>query len=139
LGIEFRQADVHELPFDDDAFDAVVGNFLIMHLGRPDQAMAGLVRVLVPGGRIALTAWDFPEGSRLLGLFIDAVGEAGAPPPDELPPGPDVFRFSDDDEFEALMRAHGLEDRTVKRVEFTHRVATADQPLAGFLARDPLV
>jgi SAM-dependent methyltransferase len=133
-GIEFHEADVHELPFDGGSFDAVVGNFLIMHLGRPDQAMAGLVRVLVPGGRMALTAWDFPERSRLLGLFIDAVGEAGATPPDELPPGPDVFRFSDDDEFDALMLAHGLEERTVERVEFTHRVGTADELWAGFLA-----
>ena len=132
--IDFREANVHELPFEDGSFDAVVGNFLIMHLGRPEEAMAGLVRVLVPGGRIALTAWDFPERSRLLGLFLDAVGEAGATPPDELPPGPDVFRFSADEEFDALMRAHGLEDRRVERVEFTHRVPSADELWAGFLA-----
>lgn len=133
-GIEFREADVHELPFEDGSFDAVVGNFLIMHLGRPEQALAGFVRVLRPGGRIALTAWDFPERSRLLGLFLDAVAEAGATAPDELPPGPDVFRFSADDEFDALMRAQGLEDRGVERVELTHRVATADELWAGFLA-----
>ena len=132
--IEFREADVHELPFEDGSFHAVVGNFLIMHLGRPEQALAGFVRVLRPGGRIALTAWDFPERSRLLGLFLDAVAEAGATLPDELPPGPDVFRFSADDEFDALMRAHGLEDRAIERVEFTHRVATADELWTGFLA-----
>lgn len=133
-GIEFREADVHELPFEDGSFDAVVGNFLIMHLGRPDQAMAELVRVLAPGGRVALTAWDFPGRSRLLGVFLDAVGEAGATPPDDLPPGPDVFRFSADEEFDALMRAQGLEQRTVERVELTHRVANADELWAGFLA-----
>ena len=133
-GIEFREADVHELPFEDGSFDAVVGNFLIMHLGRPERALAGFVRVLRPGGRIALTAWDFPERSRLLGLFLDAVAEAGATAPDELPPGPDVFRFSADDEFDALMRAQGLEDRGVERVELTHRVPTADELWAGFLA-----
>lgn len=133
-GIEFREADAHELPFEDGSFDAVVGNFLIMHLGRPERALAGFVRVLRPGGRIALTAWDFPERSRLLGLFLDAVAEAGATAPDELPPGPDVFRFSADDEFDALMRAQGLEDRGVERVELTHRVATADELWAGFLA-----
>jgi SAM-dependent methyltransferase len=132
--IDFREADVHELPFEDGSFDVVVGNFLIMHLGRPEHALAGFVRVLRPGGRIALTAWDFPERSRLLGLFLDAVAEAGATAPDELPPGPDVFRFSADDEFDALMRAHGLEDRAIERVEFTHRVATADELWTGFLA-----
>ena len=132
--IDFREADVHELPFEDGSFDAMVGNFLIMHLGRPEQALAGFVRALRPGGRIALTAWDFPERSRLLGLFLDAVAEAGAMAPDELPPGPDVFRLSADGEFDALMRAQGLEDRVVERVEFTHRVATADELWDGFLA-----
>jgi SAM-dependent methyltransferase len=132
--IDFREADVHELPFEDGSFDAVVGNFLIMHLGRPEQALGGCVRVLRPGGRIALTAWDFPERSRLLGLFLDAVTEAGATAPDALPPGPDVFRFSADDEFDALMGAQGLEDRAIERVEFTHSLATADELWTGFLA-----
>jgi SAM-dependent methyltransferase len=133
-GPDFRRADAHELPFDDGSFDAVVGNFLIMHLGRPEHAVAGFVRVLRPGGRLALTAWDFPDQSRLLGLFLDAVAEAGARPPGDLPPGPDVFRFSSDDEFDALLRDHGLEECAVERVAFTHRVATADVLWDGFLA-----
>jgi len=49
-GLDFRRADVHKLPFDDGSFDAVVGNFLILHLGRPEQAIAEFVRVLRPGG-----------------------------------------------------------------------------------------
>ena len=52
--LEFRQADVHRLPFDDASFDAVVGNFVILHLGRPEQATAEFVRVLRPGGRLGL-------------------------------------------------------------------------------------
>jgi SAM-dependent methyltransferase len=133
-GIDFREGNAEELPFDDGAFDAVVGNFLILHLGRPERGMAGIVRVLRPGGRLALTVWDVPAQSRLLGVFVDAIAEAGATVPEDLPPGPDVFRFSDDDEFDALMREHGLEDRTVEAVGFTHPVATADELWEGFLA-----
>ena len=131
--LDFRQADAHELPFDDASFDAVVGNFLILHLGRPDQAMAGFVRVLGPGGRLALTAWDQPEHARFLGVFLDAVAEAGATPPEDLPTGPDFFRFSSDEEFDALMREHGLEKRAVRTIAFTHRVATADELWDGLL------
>jgi ubiquinone/menaquinone biosynthesis C-methylase UbiE len=92
-GLDFRQADVHELPFEDASFDPVVGNFLILHLGRPDQAMAGFVRVLAPGGRLALTAWDLPERARFLGVVLDAVAEAGATPPEDLPTGADFSAF----------------------------------------------
>lgn len=131
--LDFRQADAHELPFDDASFDAVAGNFLILHLGRPEQAMAGFVRVLAPGGRLALTAWDLPEHARFLGVFLDAVAEAGATPPEDLPTGPDFFRFSADEEFDALLRDHGLRDRSVRRIAFTHRVATADELWDGLL------
>ena len=132
-GLDFRQADAHELPFDHASFDAVVGNFLILHLGRPEQAMEGFVRVLGPGGRLALTAWDLPDRARFLGVFLDAVAEAGATPPEDLPTGPDFFRFSADEEFDALMREHGLQDRAVRRIAFTHRVATADELWDGLL------
>ena len=131
--LDFRQADAHALPFGDASFDAVVGNFLILHLGRPEQAMAEFVRVLRPGGRLALTAWDLPERARFLGVFLDAVAEARAAPPEDLPTGPDFFRFSVDEEFDALMREHGLEDRSVTRTAFSLRVASADELWDGLL------
>jgi SAM-dependent methyltransferase len=132
-GLEFRQADAHELPFDDGSFDAAVANCLILHLGRPDQAMAEFARVLRPGGRLALTAWDLPDRASFLGVFLAAVADAGATPPQDLPTGPDFFRFSVDEEFDALLRRHGLEDRAVTTIAFTHRVATADELWDGFL------
>jgi len=132
-GLDFRQADVQKLPFEAGSFDAVVGNFLILHLGRPEQAMAGFVRMLRPGGRLALTTWDVPERARFLGVFLDAVADAGAPAPNDVPTGPNFFRFSADEEFDALMRDHGLEQRAVKTIAFTHRVANADELWEGLL------
>ena len=132
-GLDFRQADVHELPFEVGSFDAVVGNFLILHLGRPEQAMAGFVSMLRPGGRLALTAWDVPERARFLGVFLDAVAEAGATAPEDLPTGPDFFRFSVDEEFDALMRDYGLETAQSTSVAFTHRVANPDELWEGLL------
>ena len=38
--IEFRQADAERLPFDAGSFDAVVGNFMILHVGRPEPLTA---------------------------------------------------------------------------------------------------
>jgi SAM-dependent methyltransferase len=121
-GVEFTRGDAQALPFDDDRFDAVVGNFALPHLSRPEQAVSEAVRVLAPGGRLALTTWDVPARMRMFGAFLEAVGEAGAAPPDGLPPGPDVFRFADDDEFRRLFEAEGLVEVRVSRIEFIHRV-----------------
>jgi SAM-dependent methyltransferase len=130
--IDFRQADVHDLPIEDGAFDAVVANFLILHVGRPEVAVSELARVLAPGGRLALTVWDVPERTRLFDLFLGAVADAGATAPDAIPAGPDFFRFSDDDEFDALLRGAGLEDRRVQTVAFEH-VATEEEVWNGML------
>lgn len=126
-GLDFRQADAQALPFEDACFDAVVGNFAILHLGRPEQAVAEAVRTIVPGGALALTVWDRPERMRVTGVLVDAVAEVGATPPGDLPAGPDFFRFSVDDEFDALLRGEGLEDCRVETIAFPYRVATADE------------
>jgi SAM-dependent methyltransferase len=125
-GVDFRQADAQALPFEDASFDAVVGNFAILHLGRPEQAVAEFVRTTVPGGALALTVWDLPERMRVIGVLVDAVAEVGATPPEDLPVGPDFFRFSVDDEFDTLLREAGLEERRVRTIALTHNVPTAD-------------
>jgi SAM-dependent methyltransferase len=120
--IEFRRADAQSLPFEDDAFDAVVCNFGVPHFGRPERAAAEGARVLAPGGRLALTTWDAPTEMRMFGVFLEAIADIGAGPPDGLPPGPDVFRFSDDGEFRGLLEGAGLIDVDVQRIAFTHPV-----------------
>jgi SAM-dependent methyltransferase len=132
-GLEFRQADAHALPFEDASFDAVVGNFAILHLGRPEQAMAEFARVLAPGGRIALSVWDLPARARFVGVMLEAVAEAGATPPADVPAGPDFFRFSVDEEFDTLLRGQGLEDRRVRTLGFTYRPSSADEFWDGLI------
>jgi SAM-dependent methyltransferase len=126
-GVEFRRADAQSLPFEDGAFDAVVGNFGLPHFGRPELAVAEGARVLATGGRLALTTWDVPAEMRMFGVFLEAVREAGAGPPDGLPPGPDVFRFADDGEFRRLLEAPGLVDVEVRRVAFTHPLESSGE------------
>jgi SAM-dependent methyltransferase len=126
-GIHFRQADGQSLPFDNAVFDAVVCNFGLPHFGRPELAVAEAVRVLSPGGRVALTTWDVPAQMRMFGVFLEAVGDADAGPPDGLPPGPDVFRFSDDGEFRGLLEGQGLADVEVRRVAFIHHIDSFEE------------
>jgi SAM-dependent methyltransferase len=121
-GVEFRRADAQSLPFEDGAFGAVVANFGLPHFGRPELAVSEGARVLAPEGRLALTTWDVPAEMRMFGVFLEAVAEAGAGPPDGLPPGPDVFRFSEDGEFRRLFEGQGLVEVEVRRIAFTHPV-----------------
>ena len=125
--LEFVQASAERLPFADGSFDAVVGNFLVLHLGRPEHAAAEVARVLAPGGKVALSTWDFPERMRLLGVFLEAAHEAGAEPLAHIPVGPPFFRFADEREFTALLECAGLSDVEVGTIGFTHRLSSADE------------
>jgi ubiquinone/menaquinone biosynthesis C-methylase UbiE len=131
--LEFRTGDAEALPFEDGSFDAVIANFVLLHLGRPERAAAEFARVLAPGGAVALTVWDRPERARFLGLFLDAVAEANASPPENIPVGPPFFRFSDDREFERLLADQGLEAVQVRTIAFIHQMSSSDQLWSGVL------
>jgi ubiquinone/menaquinone biosynthesis C-methylase UbiE len=45
------------LPFPAGTFDAAVANLVVSHFERYDTALADIVRVLRPGGRLGVTAW----------------------------------------------------------------------------------
>ncbi len=132
-GLEFRQADAEQLPFVDGSFDAVIANFLILHVGRPEQVAAGLARVLRPGAKLALSTWDVPERARLLGVLVEAVAEAGGQPTTDVPPGPPIFRFADEGEFARLVDGVGLRDVDVRTVAFTHRSSSSEELWNGLI------
>jgi len=58
--IEFFEADVEALPFQNGEFDAVLSQFAHMFAPRPDVAVREMLRVLRPGGTIAFATWP-PE------------------------------------------------------------------------------
>ena len=49
---EFLEGDVYELPFDDNSFDWVACQTLMIHLAQPEAALREMFRVLKPGGII---------------------------------------------------------------------------------------
>jgi SAM-dependent methyltransferase len=131
--LDFRFGNAEELPFADGSFDAVVGNFVLLHVGRPERAAAEFARVVDAGGRVALTVWDFPDRARFHGVLLDAVAEAGAVPPNDIPVGPPIFRFSDEEEFAGLLREQGLDDIGVRTVSFSHTLPSPDALWRGLL------
>ena len=51
-GIDAREGDVQELPFDDASFDTVVAAWMLYHVPDVDRALAEIARVLEPGGAL---------------------------------------------------------------------------------------
>jgi SAM-dependent methyltransferase len=78
--VEFFEADVEALPFQDGEFEVVMSQFAHMFAPRPDVAIREMLRVLRPDGTIAFSTWP-PES--LVGRTI-AVAARYMPP---LPPG----------------------------------------------------
>ena len=123
--VDFRQGDAESLSFADATFDAVVCNFGLLHLARPETALAEALRVLRSGGRIAFTVWDLPEraiGHGIVQRAIQQNGNLHAP----IPAGPPFFRFSDPDESKRTLSSLGFVDPTVTRVDQLWRLTSAD-------------
>jgi ubiquinone/menaquinone biosynthesis C-methylase UbiE len=52
--VDFRVGDAENIPIEDSFADAVVGNMILHHCPRPKRAISEMMRILKPGGRIAI-------------------------------------------------------------------------------------
>lgn len=123
--IEFREGDAERLPFAEGVFDAAVMNFGILHLARPDQAIAEACRVLRAGGRFVFTVWAKPEDAVGFGIVLRAIGKYGDVNV-SLPEGPPFFRFSEPDECIRSLLVAGFASPKVVRVPQFWRLPSLD-------------
>ncbi|MFL5494650.1 MAG: methyltransferase domain-containing protein, partial [Gemmatimonadales bacterium] len=56
-GLRWQQGSGQALPFPDQSFDAVVSQFGLMFFPDPVGGLREMMRVLVPGGRLAVAVW----------------------------------------------------------------------------------
>ena len=121
----FVEGDAEALAFDANSFGAVVMNFGVLHLARPDQAIAEAARVVVPGGRFAFTVWDNPAKAVGFGVVLRAMETHGTTAVG-LPDGPPFFRFGDPDECRRALAAAGLVDASVTTLPLVWKLPSAD-------------
>ena len=91
---EFGVAFADDLPFSTGTFDAVVSRFGVMFFPSPKHGVSEMLRVLKPGGKLALAVWHLAERnpffytlSRIIERYVDS--------PRREPDTPDAFRFAD--------------------------------------------
>lgn len=79
--VEWFEADVEELPFEDGRFDCVGSVFGAMIAPRPRIVAEQLFRVVRPGGTVGMTAWT-PNG---FSADLFRLGRSYAPPQGDAP------------------------------------------------------
>ena len=95
-GIVVTEGDAENLPYPDGAFDAVVSNFGIHHVPRPEAALAECKRVLAPDGHMTFTVWAAPAENVAWSLVFDAVARCGDRSAANAPPPGGSFNQPDD-------------------------------------------
>tara|TARA_Y100000389_G_scaffold202037_2_gene246311 strand:- start:348 stop:935 length:588 start_codon:yes stop_codon:yes gene_type:complete len=61
-GLDVIEADVRDIPYDDNSFDFIICIAVIHHLKNECErvkAMTELIRALKPGGKVLVTVWAF--------------------------------------------------------------------------------
>ena len=58
--IELLHADVAELPFEDESFDAVTCGYGVRNFAKLQQSLAEMLRVLKPGGQLRILEFTYP-------------------------------------------------------------------------------
>ncbi len=84
--VVFSRADLFALPFPPASFDHVFVCFVLEHLAEPERALAGLARVLKPGGTLTVIEGDHgsayfhpesPFARRAIQCLVDLQAQAG--------------------------------------------------------------
>jgi SAM-dependent methyltransferase len=135
--LELRTADAQALPYPDASFDAVVMQFGIMFV--PDKALAlsEARRVLKPGGRLLLSAWDSfaknPFG-RIANNVVKSVFPEEPPTFYETP-----FGDHDPDEHRRRTQLAGFGDVVVEGVGFEGSSESAEHFAVGLVRGNPVL
>jgi SAM-dependent methyltransferase len=81
-GIRWLSGRAESLPLVNGSFDAVVSQFGLMFFDEPARAVREMLRVLTPGGRMAVAVWDSLEHNPLFAAEVDLLasiaGQAAA-------------------------------------------------------------
>lgn len=141
-GIEWIECDAASMPLLDGAFDVVLCQQGLQFMPDKPGAMAEMVRVLKPGGTIALSVWKTRSAlGEAFATVLDRKYGAGTTAPWEI-----VYSLGDRDRLHELATDVGLKDAhvalDVKFARFPDTAAfvtgaLAGSPLAGALADLP--
>ncbi|YCI06300.1 class I SAM-dependent methyltransferase (plasmid) [Ensifer sp. D2-11] len=150
--IEWHEASVLQMPFSDGTFDVILCQLGLQFFPDRARALAEMFRVLIPGGRLALSVFTAIERTPMAHALADALDRHLGPDASSIKRS--EHALSDGHLLENLVSSAGFRDVTVTSLALTIRFPSARDyvrlqlsatPQAGMLAgveasrRDALV
>jgi SAM-dependent methyltransferase len=114
--VEFRVIDAESIDLPTASVDGALCRWGYMLMADPGAALGETRRVLRPGGRLALSAWDAAEHNawaRVPSAALVELGLAQPPPPD----APSMFAFAAPGRIEQLLGEAGFTDARVEALD----------------------
>ena len=126
--VDVRVMDGESVDLADDSFDAVVSRVGLIYFPDRQRALAGMRRVLVPGGRIAAIVYSTADKNGFFSVPIDIVRRrASLGPP--LPGQPGPFSLGAAGVLESAFGEAGFRDVRTRVVSAPLRMASAAEYL----------
>ncbi len=127
--VEFKRIELEWIDLDTASVDVVLCKWGLMFTIDPESALREVRRVLRPGGRIALAAWDEPAHNAWATIPTDALIELGhAEEPDPAAPG--MFILSAPGRLQELLESAGLVDVVIDAVPTPRSFAGVEEYVA---------
>jgi SAM-dependent methyltransferase len=123
--VEVRQMEAEWIDLPAASVDGVLCRWGYMLVADPEAALRETRRVLRPGRRIALAAWDAPAHNPWLAVIGREGVRAGVfPPPDPAEPGP--FALAEPGRVEDLLLTAGFDEVVLDTVDVTFEADSLD-------------
>jgi SAM-dependent methyltransferase len=135
--VRFRQANAQDLPFPENAFDAVICQFGVMFFPDRVQGFREAKRVLKPDGRLIFNVWDKLSANPVFEATVVGLSR-------RYPRHPSWFLertpcgYHDASKIRADLAAAGFADCTMEAVELTGPAADPLGPAIGLCQGSPM-
>jgi ubiquinone/menaquinone biosynthesis C-methylase UbiE len=134
--IEWMEASALELPFPDGAFDLVLCQLGLQFFPDRSSALNEMFRVLVTGGRIAISVYSAIENTPVAHGLVDALDRHLGPEASKIKRS--EHSFSDPSELHRLATQAGFRDVTVESVTQTIRFTSPREYVRLQIAATPM-